>query len=117
MSPWKRATCPPVLLSFCYTTTLSVAGSIKVHIISTMKADAHLAVVMVVAGDHPQGLQDEVNRRVELVLQPLHIHNPALPARPVQQQQHLLHSVDHVFSTADQSLGETRGKGIFTDTI
>lgn len=56
-----------------------------------------------VFSDGPQGLEDEVDGRVELLLQPLQLQDPGVQLLAVKGQ-HLFQRVDHLLSTADQSL-------------
>lgn len=64
---------------------------------------ACLLVAVVVVGDGSQGLEDEVDGRVELLLQPLQLQDPGVWFLAVKGQR-LLQRVDHILSTTDQSL-------------
>lgn len=63
-------------------------------------------MAVVVSGDGSEGLQDEVDGRVELLLQPLQLQDAGVRRLAVEGQ-HLLQRVDHILGAADQSL-ETR---------
>lgn len=63
----------------------------------------HLVIVMMVAGNRSEGLENKVHSRVQFFLQPLQIQNPALPALTVIGQD-LCQRVDHILSTAYQCL-------------
>lgn len=60
-------------------------------------------MAVVVLGDGSQGLKDEVDGRVELLLQPLQLQDPRVRFLAIKWQ-HLIQRVDHILSTADQSL-------------
>ncbi|TNN38327.1 hypothetical protein EYF80_051504 [Liparis tanakae] len=62
----------------------------------------------VVAGNRLERLEDEVDGGAELLLQPLHIQNPALPGLTLMQQD-LRYRVGHVFSTENERLVAEEG--------
>lgn len=71
------------------------------------KRGSCLLVAVVVSGDGSQGLEDEVDGRVQLLLQPLQLQDAGVRWLAVKGQ-HLLQRVGHILGTADQSL-ETQG--------
>lgn len=67
------------------------------------KSSTCLLLVVVVSGNSFQGLEDEVDSRVELVLQLLQLQDLGFWCLAIKGQ-HLHQCVDHIVSTADQSL-------------